>query len=169
MSEIEPLPLGWEVHLDNRINRYYFVDHNTRSTHWKHPVTQKIYWPVRNLVNEQEEEQQHTPEAEQVDFLTFSGYEEIDRVIDKARNMHVRILDFRGSSHEKNFIELNELLDQMILTLDGIKMDHAPEMRQCRRKTIRDIQYLVELLELKANSMDGLQTSPTPNSLGIQS
>ena len=32
-----PLPLGWEVRMDDRLKRKYFIDHNTQTTHWDDP------------------------------------------------------------------------------------------------------------------------------------
>ncbi|XP_001602119.1 protein salvador homolog 1 isoform X1 [Nasonia vitripennis] len=36
-SEELPLPLGWSVYFTLR-GRKYYVDHNTRTTHWSHPL-----------------------------------------------------------------------------------------------------------------------------------
>lgn len=44
---MDPLPEGWEVRLDESTGRYYFVDHNTRTTQWKHPLTGKLYVPTK--------------------------------------------------------------------------------------------------------------------------
>lgn len=33
----QQLPSGWERRLDNAIGRYYYIDHNTHSTHWNPP------------------------------------------------------------------------------------------------------------------------------------
>ena len=32
-----PLPLGWSVGYTMR-GRRYFIDHNTKTTHWSHPL-----------------------------------------------------------------------------------------------------------------------------------
>ena len=32
-----PLPLGWSVGFTSR-GRRYFIDHNTKTTHWSHPL-----------------------------------------------------------------------------------------------------------------------------------
>jgi len=34
---MEHLPVGWEQRLDTQTGRVYFVDHNTRTTHWNDP------------------------------------------------------------------------------------------------------------------------------------
>ena len=36
----KPFPPGWEQKYDNRINRYYFVNHATRVTQWDDPRIQ---------------------------------------------------------------------------------------------------------------------------------
>ena len=33
-----PLPPGWERRFDPRKQRTYFIDHNTRTTSWRHPL-----------------------------------------------------------------------------------------------------------------------------------
>ncbi len=33
-----PLPLGWSVGFTLRGRRKYFIDHNTKTTHWSHPL-----------------------------------------------------------------------------------------------------------------------------------
>lgn len=43
MNPKEPLPPGWEMRLDEKSGNFYFVDHNTRSTQWNHPVTNQEY------------------------------------------------------------------------------------------------------------------------------
>ena len=32
-----PLPLGWSIGF-TRWGRRYFIDHNTKTTHWSHPL-----------------------------------------------------------------------------------------------------------------------------------
>ena len=32
------LPVGWEKKLDHSTGRYYFIDHNTKKTHWTPPA-----------------------------------------------------------------------------------------------------------------------------------
>jgi hypothetical protein len=34
-----PLPEGWEVRIDASLNKPYFIDHNTKQTHWTLPVS----------------------------------------------------------------------------------------------------------------------------------
>ncbi|KAH8064856.1 hypothetical protein JL722_1743 [Aureococcus anophagefferens] len=36
-----PLPPGWEKRFDPRKQRTYYIDHNTRTTAWKHPLADK--------------------------------------------------------------------------------------------------------------------------------
>ena len=33
-----PLPEGWSRRFDRKHQRYYYLDHATRSTSWKHPL-----------------------------------------------------------------------------------------------------------------------------------
>ena len=33
-----PLPLGWSVGYTLKGGRRYFIDHNTKTTHWCHPL-----------------------------------------------------------------------------------------------------------------------------------
>lgn len=40
------LPPGWEPRFDYKSKRWYYVDHNTRTTHWKRPSTSKVDIPL---------------------------------------------------------------------------------------------------------------------------
>lgn len=40
------LPPGWEPRFDYKSKRWYYVDHNTRTTHWRRPSTSKIDLPL---------------------------------------------------------------------------------------------------------------------------
>lgn len=36
-DDVPPLPLGWTIGFTMR-GRRYFIDHNTKTTHWSHPL-----------------------------------------------------------------------------------------------------------------------------------
>ena len=43
---MQPFPPGWEQKYDPRINRYYFVNHQTRNTQWEDP--RKAFYAVQS-------------------------------------------------------------------------------------------------------------------------
>jgi scaffold protein salvador len=40
-----PLPPGWSVDYTLRNSRKYYIDHNTQTTHWSHPLeSMPLFW-----------------------------------------------------------------------------------------------------------------------------
>jgi uncharacterized protein YbdZ (MbtH family) len=37
-----PLPQGWELRIDPRVGKPFYIDHNTQTTHWTLPIPQQI-------------------------------------------------------------------------------------------------------------------------------
>lgn len=46
-QNIQKLPPGWEIGFDRSQGKYYYIDHNTRTTHWAPPIqqTQETFYP----------------------------------------------------------------------------------------------------------------------------
>ncbi|KAG2392582.1 hypothetical protein C9374_011307 [Naegleria lovaniensis] len=56
------LPYGWERKVDKRTNKEYFVNHNTRTTHWSLPTSE-------NLENKAQLEDEHTGEIAELQMV----------------------------------------------------------------------------------------------------
>ncbi|THD19313.1 putative phosphoinositide phosphatase SAC9 [Fasciola hepatica] len=150
---MDPLPSGWEVRLDESTGRYYFVDHNTRTTQWKHPTTGKLYVPTKetpqyptNLITQQTQD----------DNADDSGTKIIRDVIRKARLLQPEIKAFSGAKKDKEYLRLMETLEVLILELDGVNLQGQGEVRAMRRAAVVEIQHLIQMLEsqsLKTRSL----------------
>ncbi|CAH8458745.1 unnamed protein product [Heterobilharzia americana] len=123
MNLEEPLPPGWEMRLDTRTGRWYFVDHNTRSTQWEHPVTNKEYSPQPNGTNVQNSEQQvNNPHISNCESI-------IADVMSKARALRPEIDRFEGTSQSKEYKCLMENMEQLILNLDAVNTNGNEDFR----------------------------------------
>ncbi|VDK41267.1 unnamed protein product [Taenia asiatica] len=48
VPQVDPIPDGWEMRLDETTQTYYFIDHKNQLTQWQHPVNKLIYRPARS-------------------------------------------------------------------------------------------------------------------------
>ncbi|VDQ07480.1 unnamed protein product [Trichobilharzia regenti] len=101
MNPSESLPPGWEMRFDSRTGRWYFVDHNTRSTQWEHPVTNKAYSPQPtrnvNINSHNNNDNNGDQDCEQAANVNISNCESvIADVISKARALQPEINRFEG-------------------------------------------------------------------------
>ncbi|CAH8824573.1 unnamed protein product [Trichobilharzia szidati] len=159
MNPAESLPPGWEMRFDPRTERWYFVDHNTRSTQWEHPVTNKAYspQPTRNVnINNNNNNNNNNSNGEQdceqqVTNAKISNCESIiTDVISKARALQPEINRFEGSPQSKEYRCLMESMEQMILNLDALNMDGNEDYRSMRRDAVKEIQQLIEMLDYRS-------------------
>nr|CAH8823301.1 unnamed protein product [Trichobilharzia regenti] len=156
MNPSESLPPGWEMRFDSRTGRWYFVDHNTRSTQWEHPVTNKAYspQPTRNVNinshnnNDNNGDQDCEQQAANVNISNCESV--IADVISKARALQPEINRFEGSPRSKEYRYLMESMEQMILNLDALNMDGNEDYRSMRKDAVREIQQLIEMLDYRS-------------------
>ncbi|CAH8468494.1 unnamed protein product [Schistosoma turkestanicum] len=146
MNPEVPLPPGWEMRLDEKSGYFYFVDHNTRSTQWKHPVTNQEYPPLVNGANTANCTEQNSSNE------CGSNHEsKIADIMSKAHSLQPKIDSFDGTAQSKEYLQLMENLDQLILSLDTLKSDGNEDVRSMRRDAIKEIQQLIEMLEYRAS------------------
>ncbi|KAL5109863.1 BAG family molecular chaperone regulator 4 [Taenia crassiceps] len=48
VPQVDPIPDGWEMRLDETTQTYYFIDHKNQRTQWQHPVNKLIYRPAHS-------------------------------------------------------------------------------------------------------------------------
>ncbi|KAH9596982.1 BAG molecular chaperone regulator 3, variant 2 [Schistosoma haematobium] len=90
MNPKEPLPPGWEMRLDEKSGNFYFVDHNTRSTQWNHPVTNQEYSSI-NGTNPSNFSEQNSSDA-----CGSNCEKKIADVMSRARSLQPKIDYFDG-------------------------------------------------------------------------
>ncbi|CAH8454148.1 unnamed protein product [Heterobilharzia americana] len=135
MNLEEPLPPGWEMRLDTRTGRWYFVDHNTRSTQWEHPVTNKEYSPnqmelMYKIRSRLASLCTHSLYIKQVNNPHISNCESIIAdVMSKARALRPEIDRFEGTSQSKEYKCLMENMEQLILNLDAVNTNGNEDFR----------------------------------------
>ncbi|KAH8849063.1 NEDD4-like E3 ubiquitin-protein ligase WWP2 [Schistosoma japonicum] len=145
MNSKEPLPPGWEMRYDEKSGRFYFVDHNTRSTQWEHPLANQEYSSKAN-----ENNSSNLPKEDLGNVCTSSCESIITDVISKARSLQPEIDRFDGTPHSKEFKCLMENLEQLILSLDNLETDGNVEFRTMRRDAVKEIQQLMEMLDYRS-------------------
>ncbi|KAK4473189.1 hypothetical protein MN116_002584 [Schistosoma mekongi] len=145
MNSKEPLPPGWEMRYDEKSKRFYFVDHNTRSTQWEHPLMNQ------ECSSQANENNSSNFQKEDLGNVCNSNCENIiTDVIAKARSLQPEIDRFDGTPHSKEFKQLMENLEQLILSLDSLETDGNVEFRTMRRDAVKEIQQLIEMLDYRS-------------------
>ncbi|CAH8493373.1 unnamed protein product [Schistosoma rodhaini] len=145
MNPRESLPPGWEMRLDEKSGHFYFVDHNTRSTQWNHPVTNQEYSSLINGTNTSIFSEQNSS-----DVCGSSCEKTIADVMSRARSLQPTIDCFNGAPQSKEYKHLMENLEQLILSLDNLKSDGNEDVRSMRRDAIKEIQQLIEMLDYRS-------------------
>ncbi|CAH8491627.1 unnamed protein product [Schistosoma curassoni] len=144
MNPKEPLPPGWEMRLDEKSGNFYFVDHNTRSTQWNHPVTNQEYSSI-NGTNPSNFSEQNSSDA-----CGSNCEKKIADVMSRARSLQPKIDYFDGAPQSKEYKHLMENLEQLILSLDTLKSDGNEDVRAMRRDAVKEIQQLMEMLDYRS-------------------
>ncbi|KAF8563999.1 hypothetical protein P879_04015 [Paragonimus westermani] len=148
-SPMEPLPEGWEMRLDESTGRYYFVDHNTRTTQWKHPITGQLYLPAK------QHEVSNKQNAKDPNLVT--------EVVRKARLLQPEVDSFKGTRNDKEYRRLMETLEQYILELDAVEIQGQEDVRSLRRAAVVEIQQLIQMLEFRSELSVGSEDKNEEN------
>ncbi|KAG5454374.1 BAG molecular chaperone regulator 4 [Clonorchis sinensis] len=157
---MEPLPEGWEARLDPSTRRFYFVDHNTKTTHWKHPVTGQLYVPSKSSSSSDQDQVLSRQDGEPNEVNRYAQL--VTNVIRKARLLQPEIENFHGTPADKDYIRLMETLEQYILELDGVDIQGLDELRAMRRASVVEIQQLMQMLEFRSET--SVDSAPVNNS-----
>lgn len=168
---MEPLPSGWEMRFDEVTGRYYFVDHNTRSTQWQHPLNDKLYLPTGNniqsstpteMVNKSNEND--SEKTEPVKTVSYSYTELVDDVLRRARSLRHDVDNFTGSPSDREYTRLMATLEHYILELDAIGANGQDDVRSVRRSAVVEIQQLIQMLEFRSQitTNDDATTADAP-------
>ena len=82
-----------------------------------------------------------------------------------CKELEDRVMNFKGTKADKEYKFLEEMLTRSILKLDGIESGADDNIRQARKRAVREIQSFLDQLELKAFSQEtGVQKMETDSS-----
>ncbi|CAL8105645.1 unnamed protein product [Calicophoron daubneyi] len=154
---MDPLPAGWEMRLDESTGRYYFVDHNSKSTQWRHPITQKVYQPAKTAyINGNAEEAIEQTEDDVKQTLSSKN---VTDVVRRARLLQPEIDSFEGTQTDKEYLRLMETLERLTLELDAVEHHGQQDIRSMRGAAVREIQQLIGTLEARARKTSSTHKS----------
>ena len=101
--------------------------------------------------------------------------EMIEEILGGCKELEDRVMNFSGTKKDKEYKFLEEMLTRSILKLDGIESGADDNIRQSRKKAVREIQSFLDQLELKAfsesvsASVQSMDTSQTEKSNTVDS
>lgn len=103
-----------------------------------------------DLKRDQPEQRAQTPKPQINDPI--SKVESIQKDVDELKN---KVEKFAGTSKDKEYIYLDEMLTRNILKLDDIDTEGKENVRQARKEAIRNIQKCINMLESKVTPLMG--------------
>jgi len=164
--------MGWEQRLDSNTGHYYFVDHNSRTTTWHDPRLSQAQSTNSNsaaTINDKQQNQasQHlsTPNTTQQQRsrssspVVESALSTVQHIGTDVLQYEARIQNFSGTMQDKEYKYLEEMLTRHLLRLDNIQSDGDSEIRDARKMVVRNVQQLLDYLNLKASQEANDQSS----------
>ncbi|XP_075705142.1 BAG family molecular chaperone regulator 3, partial [Rhinoderma darwinii] len=89
------------------------------------------------------------------------GVLQIESILHRVQALQEAVANFRGSKNKK-YLMLEEYLTKELLALDSVDPEGRADVRQARRDGVREVQNILETLELK--SSDNPAMDPAANS-----
>ncbi|CAM9395376.1 BAG family molecular chaperone regulator 3-like isoform X1 [Lampetra fluviatilis] len=83
------------------------------------------------------------------------GVREVNSIMAVVRSLEVEVRAFEGRRSDKAYLVLEEMLTKEVLKLDTVDTGGHEEVRQARKQAIREVQAILEHLELKAQIFEG--------------
>ena len=85
--------------------------------------------------------------------------------MDNVQDLEKQLNGFHGDQNSKEYRVLDEMLTRNLIALDGIETANRDDIRELRKKSIKNINSCISILETKAkNSGENLVKLVAPNS-----
>jgi hypothetical protein len=91
-----------------------------------------------------------SPSSSQYDKQHDEAVEALRKLVYEANGLQASVEQFTGSKGSKEYSYIEEMLTQLLIKLDKIDSNGEEKIRMMRRDTVRNVQSLIDQLELKA-------------------